>query len=75
MPVKKLTLYSRLECPLCEFAEELLQTADIHYHWVDIDESDELIKKYHVRVPVLSDGQQELDWPFDADSARELTHG
>ena len=73
--MKKLTLYSRLECPLCEFAEELLASDGIDFEWVDIDESAALIKVYHVRVPVLSDGDQELDWPFNIDAARELANG
>lgn len=73
--MKKLTLYSRLECPLCEFVEELLMTEGIDYETVDIDESRDLVKTYHVRVPVLSNGQQELDWPFTVESARELGHG
>ena len=71
--MKKLTLYSRLECPLCEFAEELLQDAGLEYEFVDIDESEALMKLYHVRVPVLSDGNQTLDWPFNAESAQELS--
>ena len=75
MPVKKLILYSRLECPLCEIAEELLQTEAVQYEFVDIDDSAELIKQYHVRVPVLSNGQRELDWPFGAGDVRELADG
>ena len=73
--MKKLTLYSRLECPLCEIAEELLQTEAVQYEFVDIDDSVDLIKQYHVRVPVLSNGQDELDWPFGAEDVRELADG
>lgn len=73
--MKKLTLYSRLECPLCEFAEEMLLAEGIEYEMLDIDESSDLIKTYHIRVPVLSNGHQELDWPFTAEAARELDHG
>lgn len=73
--MKKLTLYSRLECPLCEIAEEMLLTEGIPFLAVDIDESPELIKQYHVRVPVVSDGRQELDWPFNGESVRELAGG
>lgn len=73
--MKKLTLYSRLECPLCEFAEQLLVAEGIDFKTIDIDESEALIKIYHVRVPVLSDGDKELDWPFNVDAARELANG
>ncbi|MCX7545467.1 glutaredoxin family protein [Marinicella gelatinilytica] len=73
--MKKLTLYSRLECPLCEFAEELLVAEGFTFEVVDIDDSEELIKTYHIRVPVLSNGLAELDWPFTADSVWEFAHG
>lgn len=68
----KLKLYSRIECPLCEYAEELLQADAIPYEVVDIDDDDALIQQYHVRIPVLSNGSDELDWPFDAQSAKQL---
>jgi len=73
--MRKLKLYSRIECPLCEYAEELLVEAGMAYEVVDIDDSDELIKQYHVRIPVLSNDTQELNWPFNASQAKELLHG
>ena len=68
----KLKLYSRIECPLCEYAEELLQADGVPYDVVDIDDDEALIQQYHVRIPVLSNGNHELDWPFDSRSAKEL---
>lgn len=73
--MKKLKLYSRIECPLCEYAEELLQENGVAYEMVDIDDSEALIKQYHVRIPVLSNDNKELDWPFTAADAEELCHG
>jgi len=73
--MKKLKLYSRIECPLCEYAEELLQAAEVPYEVVDIDDDEALIQQYHVRIPVLSNGETELNWPFDAQSAKELLNG
>lgn len=77
--MRKLKLYSRMECPLCEYAEELLADAGIEFDFVDIDESPDLIKRYHVRVPVLASELTELNWPFTAEQAEalseELPHG
>ncbi len=77
--MRKLKLYSRIECPLCEYAEELLVAADIDYEVVDIDDSVALTKQYHVRIPVLSNDTNELNWPFTTDQAsaqaQELLNG
>ncbi len=70
--MRKLKLYSRIECPLCEYAEELLVAAGIDYEIVDIDDSQALIKQYHVRIPVLSNDTNELNWPFTTDQASAL---
>ena len=60
---------------MCEYAEELLSDAGIVYEMVDIDESEALIQQYHIKIPVLSDGQTELNWPFNAQQAQELLNG
>ena len=77
--MKKIKLYSRIECPLCEYAAEQLQAAGIEFSEVDIDDSEMLIKAYHIRIPVLSNGHQELNWPFTNEQAmvlvRELENG
>ncbi|MCX7555141.1 glutaredoxin family protein [Marinicella sp. S1101] len=73
--MKKLKLYSRIECPLCEYAAEELMAAGIAFTEVDIDTSEELIKAYHIRIPVLSNGDTELNWPFTTDQAQELVNG
>ncbi len=70
--MKKLKLYSRIECPLCEYAEELLQDAGVEYELVDIDDSDELIQRYHVKIPVIAGGVKELNWPFTVEAAQKL---
>ncbi len=70
--MNKLTLYSRIECPLCEHAAEMLEESGIEFVEQDIDESDELIRQYHVRIPVLSDGESELNWPFNREDAEGL---
>lgn len=70
--MKKLKLYSRIECPLCEYAAEQLQAAGIDFEEIDIDKSVNLAKAYHILIPVLSNGETELNWPFTAKDAKEL---
>ena len=60
---------------MCEYAAELLITADIDYEEVDIDDSEDLIKAYHIKIPVLSNGVQELNWPFTVTDAEKLFNG
>ncbi len=62
-------LYGTSACHLCEVAQELLR-ATLHPDFfdirlVDIADSDPLIERYGVRIPVLlrQDGA-ELGWPF-----------
>jgi hypothetical protein len=65
-----MTLFHTSHCHLCEQAEALL-VASLDPAWfdviaVDIADSDALLERYGVRIPVLrreSDGA-ELDWPF-----------
>ncbi len=69
-----LRFFSRPDCPLCDQAEQLLQSvgADGAMAYQDIEDSIDLLDRYGARVPVLQrscDGA-ELDWPFDAAQAR-----
>lgn len=68
-------LYGTSGCHLCEQATELLEmllpAANAALVQVDISESDELVSRYGIRIPVLksmTDGS-ELGWPFDARTA------
>ena len=70
-------LYTSLGCHLCEQAEmilsEVLNPDEIIIEKVEIADSDDLIERYGVRIPVLGfvkhdagvDGGAELGWPFD----------
>jgi hypothetical protein len=67
-----LILYGTLGCHLCEQAEWLLQPLLQSTTWrlqhCDIAEqpdSETLIARYGLRIPVLRFGTVELDWPFD----------
>jgi hypothetical protein len=66
----KINLYSTLGCHLCEQAKSILWPLLLQYQHdlveIDIATSDELIERYGIRIPVLSDTNNvnELNWPF-----------
>lgn len=63
---KKLVIYARQECHLCEEMIDSLRSMQKDHHFeleiIDIDRDSNLIKLYNERVPVL----------FAADEDREL---
>ena len=68
--IPPVTLYGTLACHLCEAAMHVLQPliADgLRVSEVDISDSDELMQRYQMRIPVLrrTDSGAELDFPFD----------
>lgn len=77
--VHTLTLYTTAGCHLCEQAEALIWPHLSSDEWrlqaVDIAQSDELIERYGVRIPVVAKMADddparvvsELGWPFDSD--------
>lgn len=71
MSASTLILYTTLGCHLCEQAKDRLWPVLSSTGWglkeVDIADSDELMERYGVRIPVLArgDSDTELDWPFD----------
>ena len=72
-----LILYQRDDCPLCDLALAVLAAArvpDFETVWIDDDAA--LEQRYGARVPVLrvTDDGRELDWPFDAATARAFVH-
>lgn len=69
-------LFSTLGCHLCDEAEAILgqlRASGLSLTWtrVEIADSDEMIERYGIRIPVLlaQSNQAELDWPFDAEQA------
>lgn len=70
--MKKALLYSRFECPLCEYVETWLQDLSIHYELVDIDSDEELMRCYHTSIPVLLYNDIELKWPFELDEMKHF---
>lgn len=71
---ESVTLFGTSACHLCEVAQDLLR-ATLNPEFfdvvtVDIADSDALIERYGVRIPVLrrdADGS-ELNWPFDVEA-------
>lgn len=65
-----LTLYTTLGCHLCEQLEALLgalHQGEYRLERVEISESDALMARYGVRIPVLMDeAGEELDLGFEA---------
>ncbi len=64
-------LYSTEHCSLCEQALDWLfsmpELAGHALEVIDIAESDDLVASYGERLPVLRVGENEMDWPFDAE--------
>ena len=77
-----LTLYGTVGCHLCEQAQWLLWPLQQQQGWqvqlcdiADHDDSDALIARYGLRLPVLRIGTAELDWPFDAGTVQAWVAG
>jgi glutaredoxin len=70
--MKTLILYGTLGCHLCEQALELITPligSEYKLVEVDIGDSDELIERYGIRIPVVAiqGDDTEIGWPFDAE--------
>jgi len=66
----KIRLYTTLGCHLCEKALSMIQhfksigTATT-VEAIEIADSDEMIKRYGIRIPVIArEDDKEIDWPF-----------
>lgn len=69
--MKTLILYGTLGCHLCEQALELITPmvgSEFDLVEVDISDSDELMERYGICIPVVAiQGQEnEIGWPFDS---------
>ena len=67
----KIRVYTTLGCHLCEEAMSLLAQVrggdmNIEVEEIEIADSDEMINRYGVRVPVIArEDDEEIDWPFN----------
>ena len=75
---RKLHFYTTLGCHLCEQAEEIVEPIVDRYgiaiEKVEIADSDALIERYGVRIPVIriNSSTLELGWPFDENDVEAL---
>lgn len=64
-----LILYTTSGCHLCEQAKDIIWPLIGSTQWqlleVDIAETDELVERYGLRIPVVATQKAELGWPFD----------
>lgn len=66
-----LMLYSTAGCHLCELAEQQLREAQtqvsLQWRWTEIVDSEDLMARYAVRIPVVAESVSgaEIGWPFD----------
>ncbi|MGB1272499.1 MAG: glutaredoxin family protein [Endozoicomonas sp.] len=76
----QLILYTTSGCHLCEEAEimlkQLTQQGVCQWQAVEIAEDEQLVDRYGVRIPVvsnvLSDGKaEEIGWPFDQEQLED----
>ncbi len=67
----RLTLYTTLGCHLCEQAKGIIDNSQfagaIELEQAEIADSDNLMERYGIRIPVVKvvGGEAELGWPFD----------
>ena len=70
--MRTLELYSTSACHLCDQALAIIKPYEgKHFNLkvVDIADSDSLLERYGIRIPVVkfTDSEEELGWPFSND--------
>ena len=68
-------LFTTLGCHLCEEAHEQLQLLngngmDLSIELVEIADSEDLMDRYGITIPVIREGDREIGWPFSVDELR-----
>jgi hypothetical protein len=75
LPSRRVVLYERANCHLCEEARVLLDEmlGMDQYERVDVDTDNGLVLRYGFRVPVVAvDGHDHLEAPITAPDVRAL---
>lgn len=70
----EIKFFTTLGCHLCEEALSMLKNLELNdsiVEEIDISDSDQLMERYGIRIPVFAIKDHELDWPFSVD---ELKH-
>ena len=65
-------LFTTLGCHLCEEAHEQLRSLtgsgmDLSIELVEIVDSEELMDRYGITIPVIRANDSEIGWPFSPD--------
>ncbi len=69
--MRRITLYGRPGCHLCDDARAVLDRVGEPYDLVDIEGDDELFKRYLERIPVIAvDGEEAFDFFVDEEALR-----
>ena len=69
--MRRLTLFGRPGCHLCDDAQVVLDRIGHPYELVDIEQDDELLKRYLERIPVVAlDGEELFDFFVDEGALR-----
>ena len=73
--MRRITLYGRAGCHLCDDAQEVLDRVGEPYDTVDIESDDELLGRYLERIPVVAvDGEEVFEFFVDESTLRRLLH-
>jgi glutaredoxin len=73
--VRRITLYGRDGCHLCDDARAVLDRVGEPYDLVDIESDDRLLARYLERIPVVAvDGEECFDFVVDEDALRRALH-
>lgn len=78
--IRQVQLFTTLGCHLCEEANDqllLLQKEGLAIEIcpVEIADSDELLNRYGIRIPVIAISGAEIGWPFSIDQLRSFLAG
>ena len=69
--MKRLVMYSRAGCHLCDEARAVLLRIGEPFDEIDIDSDDKLFKRYLERIPVIAlDGEELYDFFVDEQDLR-----
>ena len=73
--MRRITLYGRPGCHLCDDAQEVLDRVGEPYDVVDIESDDDLLMRYLERIPVVTvDGAEAFEFFVEESTLRRLLH-
>jgi Glutaredoxin-like domain (DUF836) len=75
--MRRVVLYSRVGCHLCDVARDVVlgvrERHPFHFEEIDIEGSDDLVREYGIRIPVLTvDGEEVFEIEVEAPRLAEL---